>query len=233
MVPSLCRRRGPGTGGAKTGRKDGAFGMDFYFAGGAMEVGGSCIDLRTSGYHLVMDSGIRQGAGAKDPLPDFRGVQERGSVDAILVSHAHMDHTGSLPLLSRSFPAARIYMTGMTMELTRILLYDSLKLMAMREEELPQYTEEDVRAMLGRITPVRYQAETEILPGLKVTFYPAGHIAGAACIFVQGAEGSCFYSGDISGFAQQTIEGIGIPRLRPDVCILESTYGDRLHASVR
>ena len=66
---------------------------------------------------------------------------------------------------------------------------------------------------------------------MKVTAYPAGHIAGAACLYLQTEEGSIFYSGDVSGFAQQTIEGIGIPKLRPDAAILESTYGNRLHAS--
>ena len=205
--------------------------MQFYFAGGAMEVGGSCIYVRTGNYGILLDAGIRQGSGAKDPLPDFRGIQERGGIDVIVVSHAHMDHTGALPVISRAYPSARIYMTKMTMELTRVLLADSLKLMERAEDEIPKYSENDVSGMLSRITPVGYQSETEILPGVKLTAYPAGHIAGAACLYLTCAEGSLFYSGDICGFAQQTIEGLGLPRLRPDVMLLESTYGDRLHAS--
>lgn len=205
--------------------------MDFYFAGGAMEVGGSCIYVRTGDKGILMDSGIRQG-GASEKLPDLRGIQERGGVDLILVSHAHMDHTGSLPVISKAYPGARIYMTSMAMDQTRVLLYDSLKLMDRKEEEIPQYSREDVEAMLKRIVPIHYQQEIS-LPELdmKLTAYPAGHIAGAACLYLQTPEGSIFYSGDVSGFAQQTIEGIGIPRLRPDVVLLESTYGDRLHAS--
>lgn len=205
--------------------------MDFYFAGGAAEVGGSCIYLRSGEYGILLDAGIRQGSGSRDVMPDFRGIQMRGGVDAILVSHAHMDHTGSLPVISKAYPNARIYMTKMTMELTRVLLYDSLKLMERREEEIPQYSQTDVQQMLHRIVPVPFQTEWEILPGVKMTAYPAGHIAGAACLQVQMPEGTVFYSGDVSGFAQQTIEGIGIPRLRPDILLLESTYGDRLHAS--
>ena len=205
--------------------------MNFYFAGGAMEVGGSCIYLKTGEYGILFDSGIRQGAGSKDLLPDFRGIQIRGSVDAILVSHAHMDHTGSLPLISKAYPGARIYMTGMTLDLTKVLLRDSLKLMERREEEIPAYSETDVTAMLNRVIPVHFQSEIEILPDIRLCMYPAGHIAGAACLYLKTPEGSVFYSGDVSGFSQQTIEGIGIPALRPDVMLLESTYGDRLHAS--
>ena len=204
--------------------------MKFYFAGGAMEVGGSCIHLQIAGKGILMDCGIRQ-SGNREAFPDFRGIQERGGVDAILISHAHMDHTGSLPVISKAYPAARIYMTKMAMEQTRVLLFDSLKLMDRREEEIPQYSREDVLSMLERITPIAYQQEMPIPElNMKVTAYPAGHIAGAACLYLQTEEGSIFYSGDVSGFAQQTIEGIGIPKLRPDAAILESTYGNRLHA---
>lgn len=204
--------------------------MFFYFAGGAMEVGGSCIYLRSGDYGILLDSGLRQGGG-RDPVPDFRGIQVRGGVDAIVVSHAHMDHTGSLPVISKAYPDAKIYMTKMTMDLTRVLLADSLKLMERREEEIPQYSQMDVTGMLHRIRSIGYQSELEILPDVWVSLYPAGHIAGAACVYLKTPEGSVFYSGDVSGFAQQTIEGISLPRLRPDVMLLEATYGNRLHAS--
>lgn len=187
--------------------------MKIGFAGGAMEVGGSCIFLRTESYGILMDSGIRQG-GKKDPLPDFRMLQEMGGVDAILISHAHMDHIGALPLISRAYPDARIYMTPMTMDLTRVLLLDSLKIMTRREEEIPIYSETEVSAMMDRITPLHYEVEWEILPEIRVTLYPAGHIAGAACICLQTPEGTVFYSGDFASFAQQTIEGL---RIRPCV----------------
>ena len=85
--------------------------------------------------------------------------------------------------------------------------------------------------MLGRIHPLGYQAPFPILDGFTLTFYPAGHIAGAACIYLTTEEGSLFYSGDFSAFSQRTIEGISIPKLRPDIAILETTYGNRLHAN--
>ncbi len=204
--------------------------MKLGFAGGAQEVGGSCICLRIGEYGILLDSGIRQG-GSRDPLPDFHLIQEMGGIDAILISHAHMDHIGSLPVISRAFPQAPIYMTPMSMDLTRVLLQDSLKIMSMREEEIPIYGEAEVSAMMERIVPLNELLEREILPGIRVVFYPAGHIAGAACIYLSTQEGSVFYSGDFASFPQQSIDGIHIPRLRPDLCIVESTYGDRLHSN--
>lgn len=204
--------------------------MNLYFLGGAMEIGGSCIYLKIAGKGILLDSGIRQ-SGSKDPLPDFRTLQEQGGVDAILVSHAHMDHIGTLPLVSKAYPGAPVYMTAMTADLTRVLLYDSLKIMNHREDEIPHYSEQDVVAMLNRIRPIGYQTPFPILEGFTLTFYPAGHIAGAACIYLATEEGSLFYSGDFSAFSQRTIEGISIPRLRPDIAIVETTYGNRLHAN--
>lgn len=204
--------------------------MDFHFLGGAMEVGGSCIYMRVGEYGILFDSGIRQG-GAKDPLPDFRSLQVLGGVDVILISHAHMDHIGTLPIVSKAYPQAPIYMTHMAQDLVRVLLYDSLKIMERREDEIPHYSEVDVRNMLNRIHPVRYQSPVEIMDGMTLTLYPAGHIAGAACMYLVTEEGSIFYSGDFCSFLQRTIEGARIPKLRPDVAIVESTYGNRLHAN--
>ena len=204
--------------------------MEFFFLGGVMEIGASCIYVKAAGKRFLLDSGIRQ-SNAKDPLPDFRTIQEQGGLDAIVVSHAHMDHIGTLPVISKEYPSAKIYMTVMTAELTRVLLYDSLKIMANREDEIPHYTEQDVLDMLGRVVPVRYQTKFAMLDGVEATFYPAGHIAGAACTSLVTEEGTLFYSGDFAAFSQRTIEGIQIPKLRPDVAIVETTYGNRLHAN--
>ena len=204
--------------------------MNLYFLGGAMEIGGSCIYVKAAEKRILLDCGIRQ-SGSKDPLPDFRTIQEQGGLDAIIISHAHMDHIGTLPIISKAYPDARIYMTAMTADLTRVLLYDSLKIMKYKEDEIPHYTEQDVLAMLERITPIRYQTEFPVFDNFTLTFYPAGHIAGAACIYLVTEDGTLFYSGDFAAFAQRTIEGIHIPKLRPDIAIVETTYGNRLHAN--
>lgn len=204
--------------------------MKLTFLGGACEVGASCILLSTADKNILLDCGIRQKANV-DVLPDFRTLQHMGGVDTIVVSHAHMDHTGALPIISKEYPNARIYMNNMTKDLIKVLLKDSLKIMGSRESEIPLYAENDVEGMLDRIFTVNYGTETEIAEGIRITFYNAGHIAGASCAYLTTAEGALFYSGDFSIFSQKSVEGAKIPKLRPDAAIFESTYGDRLHSN--
>ncbi len=206
--------------------------MNLVFCGGAGEVGASCYLFKIDGKNILLDCGIRM-KGGKDSLPDFRRIQELGGVDAILVSHAHMDHTGALPIISRAYPSANIYMTHATKDLIRVLLYDSLKIMNNAEGEIPIYAENHVQDMLSRI--VCYSPQYRFQPmkdtNIEVTFYNAGHIAGAALIYIQGKEGTLLYTGDVSGIEQQTVNGATVPKLRPDVLIMESTYGDKLHSN--
>ena len=204
--------------------------MKLSFLGGAYEIGASCILFKIDNKNILMDSGIRQSA-SKDPLPDFRTIQEMGGVDAIIISHAHLDHIGSLPMISKEYPNARVYMNNMTKDLVRVLLYDSLKIMNNRDAEIPLYAQVDVEDMLNRIFTINYEVDFEIFDNLKLTFYNAGHIAGASCLYLQGCEGSLFYSGDFSLFSQKSVEGAKIPRLRPDIGIFESTYADKLHSN--
>ncbi|MEY8000268.1 MBL fold metallo-hydrolase RNA specificity domain-containing protein [Clostridium sp. Mt-5] len=204
--------------------------MDVSFLGGAREVGGSCILLKIYNKNILLDCGIRQSS-SKDALPDFKLVQDSGGVDAIIISHAHMDHIGSLPMISKEYPEARIYTTKMTKDLMKVLIYDSLKIMNNREGEIPLYAEGDVISMLNHVFPINYMVKFPIFKNIVLTFYTAGHIAGAACIYITTPEGSFFYSGDFSLFSQKTVEGLKVPKLTPDVAIFESTYGDRLHSN--
>ncbi len=206
--------------------------MKLMFCGGAAEVGASCILLKIAGRNLVFDAGIRMGMN-KDFMPDLRMIQENGGVDAMFISHAHMDHIGSLPVLSHEFPEARIYMTHAAKDLMRVLLYDSLKIMENREQEIPIFSETQVKNTLDRI--ICYSPGYTFQPfperSTTVTFYNAGHIAGAVAVYVASEEGAFFYSGDFALNPQRTVEGASIPRLRPDVAVFESTYGDKLHAN--
>ena len=110
-------------------------------------------------------------------------ISEFGGVDDIIISHAHMDHIGSLPLISKEYPNAKIYMNRMTMELSRVLLYDSLKIMNYQEGEIPVFNEDDVCNMFDRIVLIPYQKEVSITDSITLTLYMAGHIAGASCCY--------------------------------------------------
>lgn len=204
--------------------------MEIDFLGGALEVGGSSILLNIDNKNILMDAGIRQSS-AKDNIPNFRAIQDYGGVDAIVISHAHLDHIGCLPIISKEYPEARIYMNNMTKDLLKVLLYDSLKIMNNRDGEIPLYAEIDVKNTLDRVFTINYEVRFSIFEDMYLTFYNAGHIAGASCVYIQSKEGALFYSGDFSVFSQKTVEGAKIPKLRPDVAIVESTYGDRLHSN--
>ncbi|MFP4017403.1 MAG: MBL fold metallo-hydrolase [Halanaerobiales bacterium] len=205
--------------------------MKLTFCGGAREVGASCYLLKIDDKNILLDCGIRMKG--SDNLPDFRLIQEAGGVDAIIVSHAHLDHSGALPVISREYPEARIYMTHASKALLRVLLYDSLKIMERDEADIPIYAEKHVVEMLDRVICYSPQYSFKPIPGIdiKVTFYNAGHIAGAALIYLQANEGTMLFTGDYSVTDQKTVIGCSVPRLRPDVMISEATYGDKLHSN--
>lgn len=204
--------------------------MELIYLGGAGEVGASAILVKLNEYNILLDSGIRQST-SKDKLPDFDILRNEGGIDVIIISHAHMDHIGSLPLISREYPNAKIFMNKMTLDLTRVLLYDNLKIMNYHGGEIPIFNENDVLDMFDKVTVVPYQKEVIIHDDLKLTFYMAGHIAGASVTYIKSKEGTVLYTGDYSLFPQHTISGLSVPKLRPDVLISEATYGNRLHAN--
>jgi len=205
--------------------------MRMIFGGGASEVGASFAVLRIDNKNIALDCGIRMNG--NNIMPDFSFSKNFGSVDAVVLSHAHMDHSGALPVLSREYPNAKIYMTHATKDLIYVLLYDSLKIMEHREAEIPIFAEIHVKTMLDNV--VCFSPTHTFRPfsdsNIEMTFYSAGHIAGAVGVYICGDEGSFFYSGDFSVTPQMTVEGASFPKLRPDIAVLESTYGDRLHTS--
>lgn len=203
--------------------------MEVKFCGGAYEVGASCIMLDIAGKHILLDCGIRMSG---DALPNLSMIKQAGGLDLILVSHAHMDHIGALPIISGEFPNTPIIMTHMTKELVKILLYDSLKIMDLKESEIPIFSEIHVENMLNRV--LCYSPNYDIYPFLdefQIRMYSAGHIPGAVFFYLITTEGSFFYSGDFSITPQMAVGGAVIGKLRPDVAILESTYGNRLHSN--
>ncbi|MBV9230007.1 MAG: MBL fold metallo-hydrolase, partial [Chloroflexi bacterium] len=211
--------------------------MELTFLGGASEVGASCTLLEVAGHRLLIDGGMRPAAREGQPrLPDLAPL-DSSPPEALLITHAHIDHTGALPLIASLFPTIPIYATESTRVLTELLLRDSVRIMEQEglkpDGETPLYSEAQVDALLGRIHPVPFQqpfAPISAFPDLTVCYLPAGHILGAAMLFLQTPEGRILHTGDISVTDQRTIKGLDMHALpQADLMICEGTYGNRSH----
>ena len=211
--------------------------MEAYFLGGADEVGASSLLVQTSGCRLLIDAGVRMGSASKDRLPDLAMVNDLSGPSAVLLTHAHLDHCGALPLVHGAFPEAPVYMTEPTLDLIRILLLDALKVMQLRsekEDEVPLYPLPAVEALLGRVRAVPFLQPVSLDgPAVHATFFPAGHVLGAAAVGISTPEGNLLVTGDVSLTDQLTVPAMPRPRFAPDLVVCESTYGARMHASRR
>ncbi|GHO85987.1 MBL fold metallo-hydrolase [Dictyobacter formicarum] len=207
--------------------------MQVIFAGGAAGVGASCVAIEIAEQWIVVDAGVRVDRSA-DPLPDL-ALLEGKDVRAIFVTHAHADHIGALPLLHRAFPSAPIFTSRATHLLMEIMLADALKIMnkrAVEEMEIPLYPAALVGSMLSRVRPIPVGENCTVaqLPGITIHTSRAGHIAGAMSLGFSSKQESIVVSGDVSLTPQRTVLGAVPPEIeRPDLLILESTYGARLH----
>lgn len=199
------------------------------FLGGASEIGASSALVQVADQAVLIDCGVRFRSDRM--LPDLEQLTGH-KLDAILVTHAHSDHTGALPVAHEAFPVAPIYMTPPTRSLVEILQRDALKLMRLvgeREGEIPPYTERQVESMIGRILPVHHEAPF-LLGDIRVTYLPASHILGASMIHLETPGGNLLFTGDYSVTAQRTVPGLERPSLPVDMVVTESTYGNRTHA---
>ena len=209
--------------------------MKLHFLGGADEVGASCTLIEIEGHRILVDAGIRMGAAPGGQLPNFSVLDDVGMPEEVLVTHAHTDHTGALPVLVASLPpSVKIRTTPASKAITQVLMSDAVKLMAQRGEndgELPLYPPEAADAAMARFEDVPWVATVPICDGaLSATWIPSGHILGAASIYIEGKSESILMTGDVSVANQLTIPGMAIPQCRPDVMVMESTYGNRQHA---
>ena len=213
------------------------FFMKFMALGGAREVGASSSLLNIGGKNILIDCGIRMNAEEKkDSIPQIEKIEK---LDLILLTHAHMDHSGALPVIHSKFPSVPIYCTNGTHRLIELLLSDAVKIMASEqlesEGEIPLYNQELVEKTLDkiRISPFSEWIKPEGFDDMRIYFHPAGHILGAAAIYIETSEGTILFSGDISVTNQRTLTGMPHFPYKPDVVVMESTYGDRVHQRKR
>ena len=203
------------------------------------EIGANSYYLETGGQRLVLDCGMHPKEEGEDSLPNFKALGER-ALDAIVISHAHLDHIGTLPVLMRRQPAARIFMPEVTAEIGKALLHNSVNVMTRQREEIgvvmyPLFThrETDRATDQWRPCPMRQpftldgeRARPGEEGGVTVEFVDAGHVLGAAGVVLRAEGRTIFYTGDVN-FDDQTItQGAAFPESGVDVLIIETTRGD-------
>ena len=195
---------------------------------GGTDVGASSLYLAIDDHGFVVDAGVRYED--RDPLPNY-ALLERAPypVDAVFITHAHQDHTGSLPVLSRLYPDAPIFMTQATLAIVRVMLADALNL-ADAGIGPRLFDETDVEKMWDRVRVLPQDRDLNIL-GTRVTTYSAGHILGAVAIGFTNPKGSVLITGDFSVRPGRLLPGgLRFPKgLHYDTVVTESTYGARMH----
>ncbi len=194
--------------------------------GGGSEIGASCYLYIIDGVKIVIDSGIRFSRG--NPYPEFELLKALApELDAIVITHAHVDHCGSVHILSQLYPETPIYTTNETAQLLSLMVEDAIKVRFIKERNCQKEWEEYklLDKALSLVERRDFYDKIEI-KGIEINLLPAGHILGASSVLIKYGEGkSVFHTGDISLSRQETVEGAKLPKGESiELLVSESTY---------
>jgi len=217
------------------------------FLGAAQNVTGSRYLLEANGTRVLVDCGLHQERELRGrnwaPFPI-----SPGTLDGVLLTHAHLDHCGLLPKLVREGFRGRIYCTSATSEISQIVLLDSARLQEEDAEfkrerhkregrtgpylEIPLYTRDDAKVSFPLFSPVEYEETIQVADGVEATFHDAGHILGSSMVRLRvsrnGGERKIIFSGDVGRWDKPILRDPTVFD-EGDYLVMESTYGDRLH----
>lgn len=196
------------------------------FLGAAMEVGRSAILVSTTESNILLDCGLKPGQYDEDfPLLDAVDIDR---LDAVVLTHAHMDHVGCLPFLYKYGYRGPVYMTDPTKYQTFILLMDYIELKE-REGLEPAFSRADVESVIYHTITLDYEEVTDIAPDVKLTFYDAGHEIGSAMAHLHIGNGryNILYTGDFKYGKTRLLNRAVSKFKRVEMLIMESTYGGR------
>ena len=196
-----------------------------------LEIGANSYLLESGDYRIVIDSGAHPKGEGRNALPNIDALQ-RGSVDSILLSHAHHDHIGSLPVLQSANPDALVYMTEFTGEVGQAMLHNSVNVMTKQRVELnimdyPFFTHRELDDIKRQWTYVKLKKPFELDDSdISCTFHDAGHILGSVGIQLNEVGKSLLYTGDVNFEAQTLSMPADFPTSGIDVLMMETTRGD-------
>lgn len=196
--------------------------------GAFQEIGRSCILLETPQTKILLDCGLNVAA-AENPYPYLDSLSfPLSDIDAVVISHAHSDHSGFLPYLFRMGYNGPVYCTAPTRDLMTLLQFDYIDV-SLKEGKEPLYTEKDVKEMLKYCITREYREVTDIAPDIRMTFHNAAHILGSASIHLHIGAGqhNLVYSSDIKYGFTRLFNNIDLNYPRLETLIIESTYGKR------
>ena len=206
--------------------------ISFTNISGAEEIGANCYLLEMDGTRIVLDSGMHPKKEGKAAMPDFDSL-EPNSVEAVFLSHSHLDHLGTLPVLQEKQPAAEVFMTPAAAALSEVMLHNSVNVMSAKRLDLgiveyPFFTHND----LDRLSDAWHAKScNEVFrvgfrQNVLATFYDAGHILGSAGVMLEGESGhTVFYTGDVQFEDQSMIPGADFPESGVDTLVMECTRG--------
>lgn len=207
--------------------------MKLTFCGGVGEVTGSNYLLESGGTKIMVDCGLHQGSHYAERQNFEPFSYNPSEISAVFITHSHLDHTGRLPSLVRRGFKGTVYSTAATKDFAELMLLDSEHLLEQeseREKRPPLYTTEDIMQLRQRWEGLRYHAPVEVGP-FTVELFDAGHILGSAIIKVRAEGKTVVFSGDLGNSPAPIIQPTE-HILEADYCLIESTYGDRVHENV-
>lgn len=220
--------------------------MKIIFQGAAGGVTGSKHLLEVSGKRILLDCGMYQGKRKDADRLNRHLPFDAHSIDAVLLSHAHIDHSGLLPLLVKNGYTKKIYCTPATKDILLPMLLDAahiqesdaeyfLKKKHLRDKAIypiePLYTTLDAEQTLNLLVPKKQQETFEVFPGIEVTFYNAGHVLGSVQIVIEAEGKKLAFTGDYGRSGRKILKD-PVPIPEADAIISESTYGGRLHPPI-
>ena len=220
--------------------------MRLTFSGAAHEVTGSCHYLEACGHKIFIDYGMEQGEDFFENQPVAAAAAE---IDYVFLTHAHIDHSGLLPLLYAEGFRGIVFATNATKQLCGIMLRDSAHIQefeaewknrkgrrAGKPEVVPTYTMEDAEGVLEHFAGCDYNKIIDVCPGIRIRFTDVGHLLGSSCIEIwlseNGMQKKIVFSGDVGNTNQPLIKDPSTVE-EADYVVIESTYGDRSHGQTR